>query len=266
VLDPAVGSGSFLIGMLNEILWLKRRTAAARGLAVTPETVAGWKEAIIRDSLCGVDIKPEAIEIAQLRLWLALVVDQTLDQARPLPNLDYKLMTGDSLIETLDGEPVLLGAAKALVDGEFEPQQASLALFGADQHRLKLADATARQRRLLDLVDALNKPNAPRPFFLYRLHFSEVFARGGLDIVVANPLCARRAVGRAQGRVEGDGHLPACVRRDRRSVRLFLRPRRGPAARKRPVVLHHVEQAPARQLRQGPAWVPEQPIAYECRH
>jgi hypothetical protein len=254
VLDPAVGSGSFLIGMLNEILWLKRRTAAAHGVAVTPETVAGWKEAIIRDSLYGVDIKPEAIEIAQLRLWLALVVDQTLDQAKPLPNLDYKLMAGNSLIETLDGEPVLLGEAAAMVDGEFEPQQASLGLFGADQHRLKLAelrreffaaepderkrlradlqamerrivqtalqektdhvqtaitqlgkkaganagvlgkadqkklaDLTARQTRLLDLMDAVNRPNAPLPFFLYRLHFSEVFARGGFDIVVANP-------------------------------------------------------------------------------
>ena len=52
-------------------------------------------------------IKPEAIEIAQLRLWLALVVDQTIEQARPLPNLDYKLMAGNSLIETIDGEPVL---------------------------------------------------------------------------------------------------------------------------------------------------------------
>jgi hypothetical protein len=40
-------------------------------------------------------------------LWLALVVDQTIEQARPLPNLDYKLMAGNSLIETIDGEPVL---------------------------------------------------------------------------------------------------------------------------------------------------------------
>ena len=254
VLDPAVGSGSFLIGMMNEILWLKRRAAAAQGIEVTPALVAGWKEAIIRDSLYGVDIKPEAIEIAQLRLWLALVVDQTLDEARPLPNLDYKLMAGNSLVETLDGEPVLTGAAEALIGDDVQPQQPALGLFGADKERFKLDDlrrrffaaepderktlradlqaqerrivqtaldeksghtqtlinqlgrkagemggtlgkadqkklaaATARQARLLDLLDAVNRPNAALPFFLYRLHFSEVFARGGFDIVVANP-------------------------------------------------------------------------------
>ena len=106
VLDPAVGSGSFLIGMLNEILRLRRAAYAALHADPEPDaqTLSDWKEAIIRDTLYGVDIKPEAIEIAQLRLWLALVVDQTLEQARPLPNLDYKLMAGNSLIETIDGE------------------------------------------------------------------------------------------------------------------------------------------------------------------
>lgn len=276
VLDPAVGSGSFLIGMMNEILWLKRRAATARGLAITPEIVAGWKEAIIRDSLYGVDIKPEAIEIAQLRLWLALVVDQTLDQARPLPNLDYKLMAGNSLIETLDGEPVLTESAEAMLGEDVdpaqfalfdlgpeqeplelfgpEPRQQTLGMFGSDRERRnlnalrrrffaagpderkalradlqaqerrivqtaleeksghvqtaiiqlgkkaganngllgkadqkKLDALAARQTRLLELIDAVNQPGAPLPFFLYHLHFSEVFAHGGFDIVVANP-------------------------------------------------------------------------------
>ena len=254
VLDPAVGSGSFLIGMLNEILWLRRRTAAAQSIDVTAARLAGWKEAIIRNSLYGVDIKPEAIEIAQLRLWLALVVDQTLDEARPLPNLDYKLMAGNSLVETLDGEPVLGAAAQALIGGEVQSVQPALGLFAADRerHRLddlrrrffaagpderralradlqaqerrivhtalaekadaaqaqitqlgrkagqsggslnradskKLTDATARLGRLVALQEALEKPDAALPFFLYRLHFSEVFARGGFDIVVANP-------------------------------------------------------------------------------
>ena len=65
--------------------------------------VEDWKRQFIRDGLYGVDIRREAIEIARLRLWLSLVVDADPLEMEPLPNLDYKLMDGDSLIETLDG-------------------------------------------------------------------------------------------------------------------------------------------------------------------
>lgn len=88
VLDPAVGSGSFLIGMLNELLHLRHAAYAVLHPDEpmrNPQTLSDWKEAIIRDTLYGVDIKPEAIEIAQLRLWLALVVDQTLSRRDRCP-------------------------------------------------------------------------------------------------------------------------------------------------------------------------------------
>jgi len=55
-----------------------------------------------------VDIKPEAVEIAKLRLWLSLVVDiPRIEDVEPLPNLDYKLMCGDSLITTINGEHII---------------------------------------------------------------------------------------------------------------------------------------------------------------
>jgi len=55
-----------------------------------------------------VDIKPEAIEIAKLRMWLSLVVDvPSIEDLDPLPNLDYKLMCGDSLISTIHGEQLI---------------------------------------------------------------------------------------------------------------------------------------------------------------
>ncbi|MBZ0275775.1 MAG: DUF559 domain-containing protein, partial [Anaerolineae bacterium] len=222
--------------------------------------LADWKEAIIRDTLYGVDIKPEAIEIAQLRLWLALVVDQTLEQARPLPNLDYKLMAGNSLIETIDGEPVLGESAQAMLGADVAPAQPTLGLFEADRERFKLdelraqffrarpeerkklrADITAQERRIVAtslrekaeaqqqiidrygrlaaqtngklkasderklkaaveklthvtrLQDDMAQPDYTPPFFLYRLHFSEVFERkGGFDVVVANPPYVRQ--------------------------------------------------------------------------
>lgn len=154
VLDPAVGSGSFLIGMMQDITLLRRAVAAALHQHVTPNVITGWKEQIIRDTLYGVDIKPEAIEIAQLRLWLALVVDQTLDQARPLPNLDYKLMAGNSLIETIDGEPVLGESAKTMLGAEVVPVQSTLGFFETDKERFKLDElrqkyfrATPEERR-----------------------------------------------------------------------------------------------------------------------
>ena len=69
------------------------------------------------------DIDPGAIEIARLRFWLALVVDE--DEPRPLPNLDYKIHRADSLIEYIRGEPVNLGT---------EPPKDAAARCGGKAH------------------------------------------------------------------------------------------------------------------------------------
>lgn len=105
VLDPAVGSGAFPLGMLALLVGLRRALFRIGGAQVEPQSrvVEGWKRQFIRDCLYGVDIKHEAVEIARLRLWLSLVVDADPFHMLPLPNLDYKLMAGDSLIETFDG-------------------------------------------------------------------------------------------------------------------------------------------------------------------
>lgn len=103
ILDPAVGSGAFLVGMMQEILRLRKPLGEKLG---TKLTSAQLKREIIRFNLYGVDIEPEAIEIARLRLWLSLVVDEELEEVRPLPNLDYKLSVGNSLIESFQGKKV----------------------------------------------------------------------------------------------------------------------------------------------------------------
>ena len=107
VLDPAVGTGAFLVGILHELVALKRACYRAQGAEVRRggSLAAGWKRQFIATALHGVDIKAEAIEIAKLRLWLSLVVDLERDQVEALPNLDYKLMVGNSLLETLGGQP-----------------------------------------------------------------------------------------------------------------------------------------------------------------
>jgi hypothetical protein len=123
VLDPAVGTAAFLVGMLHEMLAMRKICERAKGVRVEPGSakIAEWKREFIANALYGVDIKPEAIEIAKLRLWLSLVVDLQRDQVEPLPNLDYKLMVGDSLLDTLDGEPILtIKREKALIPSDVE--------------------------------------------------------------------------------------------------------------------------------------------------
>ena len=95
VCDPAIGSGAFPMGMLREILYCR--------LAIeSSENIAEIKREIIQNCIYGVDIEAGAVDIARLRFWLSIVVDS--DKPEPLPNLDYKIMQGNSLLESYDGE------------------------------------------------------------------------------------------------------------------------------------------------------------------
>ncbi|MCW3805731.1 Eco57I restriction-modification methylase domain-containing protein [Plebeiibacterium marinum] len=94
ICDPAIGSGAFPMGLLHEIFALKGLIAFERGY--TAWSPARVKESIIENSIYGVDIEEGAVDIARLRFWLSLVVDEPTP--RPLPNLDYKIICGNSLI------------------------------------------------------------------------------------------------------------------------------------------------------------------------
>ncbi len=98
VCDPAVGSGAFPLGMLNEIV--TARTILGIHLRNDPSTY-NLKLHAISNSIYGVDIDPGAVEIAKLRFWLSLVVEE--DNPTPLPNLEHKIMQGNSLISQYEG-------------------------------------------------------------------------------------------------------------------------------------------------------------------
>jgi len=98
ICDPAVGSGAFMLGMLNEIV--NARLQLNKILLKNRDEYA-LKFHAIANSIYGVDIDCGAVEIAKLRLWLALVVEE--EKPSPLPNLDHKIMQGNSLIETIEG-------------------------------------------------------------------------------------------------------------------------------------------------------------------
>lgn len=89
ICDPAIGSGAFPMGILNEIFHAKM------ALDMTLDR-AEVKKGIIQNNIFGVDIEQGAVDIARLRFWLSLVVDE--DEPQPLPNLDYKIMCGNSLL------------------------------------------------------------------------------------------------------------------------------------------------------------------------
>jgi TaqI-like C-terminal specificity domain/Eco57I restriction-modification methylase len=105
ICDPAIGSGAFPMGLLHEIFNAKqllKETAQVKALLTISD--AAMKENIIQNSIYGVDIEKGAVDIARLRFWLSLIVDE--ESPRPLPNLDYKIVVGDSLLPKFEGEVV----------------------------------------------------------------------------------------------------------------------------------------------------------------
>jgi len=99
ICDPAIGSGAFPMGLLQEIYYLK---ITLQQLGIIPEqNDAQIKKHIIEQTIYGVDIDSGAVDIARLRFWLSLVVDEPKPQ--PLPNLDFKIMQGNSLLESYQG-------------------------------------------------------------------------------------------------------------------------------------------------------------------
>jgi len=107
ICDPAVGSGAFPIGILHEIVWLLVDLGDKRDHS-------DIKRAVIAHSLRGVDFDGNAIEIARLRFWLTLIVDSSVPE--PLPNLDFTLIQGNSLVG-IDGEAEKVIASKAIKSG-----------------------------------------------------------------------------------------------------------------------------------------------------
>jgi serine/threonine protein kinase len=108
ICDPACGSGAYLVGMLQELLEL-RTILFTSGHSSDDRDIYKRKLQIVQNNLYGVDSDPIAVSIARLRLWLSLIVDLKERRPLPLPNLDYKIMVGDSLLETLQGRSIISG-------------------------------------------------------------------------------------------------------------------------------------------------------------
>ncbi len=104
IIDPAVGSGAFPVGMMSEIVKARSILTPFFPKGKSERTNYELKRQTIENSLYGVDIDSSAVDIAKLRFWLSLIVDEeNIKEIRPLPNLDHKIMCGDSLVEEFEG-------------------------------------------------------------------------------------------------------------------------------------------------------------------
>ena len=153
ICDPAIGSGAFPVGMMTEIVRARQLLEVYLGRS---QTAYRFKRHCIQESIYGVDIDSGAIDIAKLRLWLSLVVDEDdFAVIKPLPNLDYKIMQGNSLLEEFEG--VKLFDAKLLIAPAQDSEEMLAALkkhetsLSQDYIRLHQADALTKERKnLLD--------------------------------------------------------------------------------------------------------------------
>jgi len=189
VVDPACGSGAYLLGMLHELIELQRLLYSARLLA-DAQSLYDLKLRIIQNNLYGADIDPFAVNIAMLRLWLSLAIEFNDPTSPPpaLPNLDFKIVRGDSLTAPNPSpslQPDLFRTAAHAIADEIATLKGEHMRATGDTKRT-LADQIAQKQGELRAV--LGSDAAPTDSVDWRILFAEVFdRRGGFDIVVANP-------------------------------------------------------------------------------
>lgn len=197
ICDPAIGSGAFPMGLVNLLSKLYSALRLSTDAAVI-------KRHIMEQSIYGVDIEQGAVDIARLRFWLAMVVDE--QDARPLPNLNFKIMQGNSLLESYNGHDlshICMGVdSTGQYAMDFNGWQQILrkdinTFYNTDNHdkRAKILtdiknnvirqifDTTGNEYFLHDVKDVTANQN----FFLWHTWFADVFENGGFDIVIGNP-------------------------------------------------------------------------------
>ena len=209
ICDPAIGSGAFPMGLLNELLHCREVLSGEH------YDRAEIKKSIIQNNIYGVDIEKGAVDIARLRFWLSIVVDE--ETPSPLPNLDYKIMQGNSLIESFMG----VDLSKLTYEKEYKKDKGEFSLFDDEKNRLQktvsyllstyysCSDHDKKVKLQQEISDTINKqletqaynPSILRElrtinlaennkFFLWHTWFSDVFNQDdkeGFDIVIGNP-------------------------------------------------------------------------------
>ncbi|WP_304281427.1 Eco57I restriction-modification methylase domain-containing protein [Phascolarctobacterium succinatutens] len=236
VADPAVGSGAFPLGMLNEIVRARQNISAymainmntynARMMYQLDRSPHNLKRETIKNCIFAADIEPSAVDIAQLRLWLSLVIDDEINPKAqspleghknplPLPNLECNILCGNSLIDEFEGtrlikESDIFGDSTYQLDMNHSRFESIVRTLIEKQNELFRCDNTEKKKQLKDEIESLrdmvilsqlegcgsekiqryheSKQMASKPYVLWQLDFARVFReKGGFDIVIGNP-------------------------------------------------------------------------------
>ncbi len=187
ICDPAVGSGAFPVGVMNEIAKLRKLLtpfviASGEKQSCEERNAYHFKANAIQNSIYGVDIDASAVEIAKLRLWLSMVVDENrIDNIEPLPNLDYKIVRGNSLIN------IPFSSARNL-DLEKEIENLTKKYYTITDKNKKQEQKEIIDSKIQELLKSASEFAGYDIGFDFKLFFHEVFnENGGFDVVIGNP-------------------------------------------------------------------------------
>jgi len=130
IVDPCVGSASFLVGMMNVLVEI--HSNLTRKIEKREENLFALKQKIILENLYGVDVKDWAVMVGELRLWLSLIIEtdeKYMDiYTKPLlPNLSFKMRQGDSLVEEIVGQKIMLRKEFAILSPTLKTKVQELA-------------------------------------------------------------------------------------------------------------------------------------------
>ena len=224
VLDPACGSGAFPIGMLQKIvyilqeldpdaeLWFDKATENVSVL-IKKEFEKKFnsgslnyirKLSVIQNSIFGIDIQPIAVEIARLRCFLSLIIEEKVNDeeenrgVNPLPNLDFKFIIANSLNKLDDKQTSLFESQQHIKELKAIREE----YFNADndkRNELKLIFGSMQQDMLISAINVFKKVPSQgylqlsswKPFENSSTDWFDadwMFGiKDGFDIVIANP-------------------------------------------------------------------------------
>lgn len=182
--DPACGSGAFLLGMLQETLALNETLFRA---GHTPESLYRQKLDIITNNIYGADKDGLAVSTAMLRLWLSLAVDYEGEGTpQPLPNLDMKLVVGDTIAGP-DPKQFDFTSVDIANSGLREDIAEYTTALGQRKIALK-AKVDATRQELRNKIRGAARAGTVE----WRIDFADVMLNGGFDVVIANPPYVRQ--------------------------------------------------------------------------